>query len=143
MIYWWILFFIGAVALFNIFVIQSKVGKIYKTYAAGETGENNNAEALIPTLGPLMGKPVKIIVNEDCEIMDLDYFTAGSAVKAEIIDFDETWIVFRYTAPRYEKVPENVAGTTVNIKKPVKGAEVTQFLRITDIESIDEVTDEN
>ena len=75
--------------------------------------------------------------------MSSDRFTAGSGEIGEIVDHDDIWVAFRYSPKRYEKVPAGAGAEDPFRLEPVKGAVVTQYLRITDIESIDEVTDEN
>ncbi|MBO5994570.1 MAG: hypothetical protein J6Q41_03575 [Firmicutes bacterium] len=119
----WVLYFMIALALFGIWEVDAKVKKLLKQQTLGGGIVGMVAEDEPFELKALKGRKVKIILDDDCEIMDQIYFMPGMAVAGEIVDYDDIWVVFRYT--------DKKEGTNL------------QYLRITDIESIDEVTDEN
>lgn len=119
----WVMYVIGMMALIGIWGIDANVKKLLKQQTmgggiVGVVGDGGPFE-----LKGLKGRKVKIILDDDTEIQDQIYFMTDRAVTGEIVDYDDTWVVFRY--------------------KNKKGETNLQYIRITDIESIDEVTDEN
>lgn len=119
----WVMYVIGMMALIGIWGIDANVKKLLKQQTmgggiVGVVGDGGPFE-----LKALKGRKVKIILDDDTEIQDQIYFMTDRAVTGEIVDYDDTWVVFRY--------------------KNKKGETNLQYIRITDVESIDEVTDEN
>lgn len=138
----WVLYLIGMLALIGIWEIDSKLKKLLRAQSAeGSDEKKTGGEAF--SLSDLRNKKVKIYLNDDSEVYDSLYLYGHDAVTGEITDFDDSWVEFSFTAPRYEKVPEAKEGTGEYKLVPIKNAEVTLYIRISDIESIDEVTDEN
>ena len=139
----WVLYMIGILALLGIWDVDSKLKKLLRAQNTEGSDNKGSAAGTALSLESLIGKKVRIFLDDDCEIQDCIYFMGKDAVTGEIIGCDDTWAAFRYTAPRYEKVPERTEDSNEFKTVPVKGATVTQYLRISDIASIDEVTDEN
>ena len=139
----WVLYFICFLTLLAVWDVETKVKKLLR--AQNIEGEDPTTAKAGGTFdfGSLKGKKVKIFLDDECEIEDCVDFTAGLEVEGEIVDFDDTWLAFRYRAKKYEKVPEKAGNETVYVARPVKGALVTQYIRIADIESIDEVINED
>ena len=137
----WVLLMITVFTLVSVWDLESKVKKLLRSQnlegPEGKEAEANNDLAL----NSLLGKKVRIFLDDDCENQDCTYFMGSDAVTGEITGFDDTWVEFVFNAPRYEKVPVKTEAETVTITKPVKGAKITQYLRIADIESIGEVTE--
>ena len=139
----WVLYMIGFLILIAVWDVDSKVKKLLRAQNMSGAGADAPDGSESFDLEALKGRKVKIIVNEDCDWAETLDFMAVSAVPGEIIEYDDTWVVFRYTGGKYEKVPEST-GTDAALKLvPVKGAEITRYIRISDIESIDEVKDED
>ena len=138
----WVLYLIGMLALIGIWDVDSKLKKLLRNQTdEGYSGEKTGGGSF--DLGSLKNKKVKIYLNDDSEVYDSLYLYGHDAVTGEITDFDDSWVEFTFTAPRYEKVPEAKEGTGEYKLVPIKNANVTLYIRISDIESIDEVTDEN
>lgn len=138
----WVLYMIGFLALFGIWEIDSKLKKLLRAQTTEGSDEKKTGSEPF-SLSGLRNRKVKIYLNEDSEVYDSLYLYGHDAVTGEITDFDDSWVEFSFTAPRYEKVPEAKEGTDEYKLVPVKNAKVTLYIRISDIESIDEVTDEN
>ncbi|MBE6025539.1 MAG: hypothetical protein E7229_01355 [Clostridiales bacterium] len=138
----WVLYLIGMLALIGIWDVDSKLKKLLRNQNAEEPGGESRGGGSFD-LSSLKDKKVKIYLNDDSEVYDSLYLYGHDAVTGEITDFDDSWVEFTFTAPRYEKVPEAKEGTGEYKLVPIKNANVTLYIRISDIESIDEVTDEN
>ena len=136
----WALFMITVLTFIYVCDLGSKVKKLLRSQNL-ETEGKSNSDSKDLVLSSLIGKKVRIFIYDDCDIQDCTYFMGSDAVTGEITGFDDTWVEFVFNAPRYEKVPVETSTETVTVTKPVKGARVTQYLRIADIESIDEVTE--
>ncbi|MBQ2160997.1 MAG: hypothetical protein II444_04095 [Firmicutes bacterium] len=134
----WVLYFMGFIIMIGIWDLDTKMKRLLRAQnGSGSVEEGSSSPDDLP-LKDLMGKKVKIFVSDDCEIQDCIYFMGHDAVTGEITAFDDTWVEFTFTAPRYEKVPEQREGKEGYKPVPVKNAKVTTYLRISDIDSIDE-----
>ncbi|MBQ2160365.1 MAG: hypothetical protein II444_00875 [Firmicutes bacterium] len=136
----WALYLIGMLALVGIWEIDSKLKKLLRAQGT-ENSDDKKASSEPFSLSDLKNKKVKIFLNDESEVQDEFYFYGHDAVIGEIMDFDDSWLEFRFTAPRYEKVPEAKEGTGEYKLVPLKNTTVTIYIRIADIESIDEVTE--
>ena len=132
----WVLYMIGMLVLLGIWDVDSKLKKLLRNQNAEEPDGKSNGGSF--DLGSLKNKKVKIYLDDESEVQDSIYFYGHDAVTGEITDFDDHWVEFRFTAPRYEKVPEIKEGTEDYKLVPTKNAIVTQYIKISDIESIDE-----
>ena len=100
----WVLYLIGMLALIGIWDVDSKLKKLLRNQNAEEPGGESNGGGSFD-LSSLKDKKVKIYLNEDSEVYDSLYLYGHDAVTGEITDFDDSWVEFTFTAPRYEKVP--------------------------------------
>lgn len=118
-------FYIGVI--FLLIDIKEKIQKLQKnlsctdknTSCIKENTKNNIA------ISQYLNKSVNIIVNEDAKFSNLHLFSAGYNTIGEIVDYDDDWIVFKYYDKKYYNKD--------------KKANVCQYIKISDIESIDEV----
>lgn len=118
-------FYIGVI--FLLIDIKERIQKLQKNLSCTDKNtscikENNKNNIAI---SQYLNKRVNIIVNEDAKFSNLHLFSAGSNTIGEIVDYDDDWIVFKYYDKKYYNKD--------------KKANVCQYIKVSDIESIDEV----